>query len=187
MRAVFPLMIGVFVASSHAATVTFDDVASLGEYTAQGITFSSNISFWQIGNSVPTVLEDPNGGAVSNPNGICVGPCGTESGSIYFDFDVENVSIYALSGPSDDPLNSGVEIRAYDLSDNLLGTATADPLLQFDQLTIAAVGIRRLELISPVLGGEAWDELSYTVTPVPLPGALALMLPGALVLRLRRK
>ena len=141
-------------------TINFEGLTSLSDLAAFGLTFSPNIGLWEGGNT--SVLSDPDGGPVSVTHGICAGPCGGEVGSIFFDTPQTSVSFYALSGPNPDLITSGTQIEAFDAAGASLGTAVASSTLQFDLLSISASGIRRLDLSSPALGNEAWDELTTT-------------------------
>ena len=141
-------------------TINFEGLISLDDLAAFGLTFSPNISLW--GGGTTSVLSDPDGGPVSVTQGICAGQCGGEVGSIFFDTAQSSVSIYALSGPNPDLISVGTQIEAFDAVGTSLGTAVASSALQFDLLTVNATGIRRLDLSSPVVGNDAWDELSMS-------------------------
>ena len=141
--------------------LTFDDVATLSEYSTQGVSFSANASIWT--SNTASVLNNPDGGAVTVPNGLQFGNAGGVLGSIFFDQEVTDVSIYALSGPSPDLLSSMMWIRAFDEFGNQLDEVNVDSALQFDLLTTNATGIRRLDLFSNVVGNDVWDNLAFTV------------------------
>jgi hypothetical protein len=156
---------------AQTVTLTFEDVVDLSQYQSLGVTFSPNIHLWDGGEV--SIFTNPDGGPVTPPNGICVGFCGGEPGNIFFAFDVDSVSIYALSGPGSDLITSGTKIRAYDANNVLLGEALANTAVQFDLLTITAKGIRRLELISFFVNNEAWDNLTFPTQPTSeTPGGL---------------
>jgi hypothetical protein len=143
------------------ATLTFDDINSLGEYAPLGVTFSQNASIWS-GSGSPSVLDTPDGGPYSVPNGLQIGNAGGELGSIFFTSTVSFVSIWALSGPGGDFLNSPMFIKAFDASGKELGEASVNASLQFELLSISAEGIRRIDLFSPVPNNDVWDHLTFT-------------------------
>ncbi|MDP6343772.1 MAG: hypothetical protein QF491_09590 [Alphaproteobacteria bacterium] len=181
-------------APSLAAPVTldFDSGANLASYAPE-VTFSANIGLWSGGSSV---LPPPHyGGPVSEPYGICVGPCGSLEGFIYFATAQTALSIYALSGPGPDPLSAGTLIEAYDAGDQLIDWASvdadlqADPTLQFKLLSVAGAGIVKLRLYSPVANTEAWDNLTYNseALVIPAPAPLLLLLSGLVGLAWHRR
>ena len=51
-----------------------------------------------------------------------------------------------------------MRIEAFDNDGNSLGTAVVSGTLQYEQLTISATGIRRLDLTCGSKG-DAWDDL----------------------------
>jgi hypothetical protein len=146
-------------AGQTSTLINFDDVQTLADYGSLGVTFS-NASIWH-GGSTPSVLVDVNGGAYSAPNALCIGPCGGEPGDIYFDFEVDQVSIWALSGPGSDHINPGTTMEAFDADGQSLGTRIARSDLQYDQLVISTPGIRRVRLYSPLASHEGWDDLEF--------------------------
>jgi hypothetical protein len=162
--------------------LTFDDVTSLSEYSSLGVSFSGNASIWN--DNSPSVLDDPNGGAVTVPNGLQFGNAGGVLGSIFFDQEVSNLSIYALSGPGPDLLSATMWIRAFDEFGTQLDEVNVNSNLQFDLLTTNATGIRRLDLFSDTVGNDVWDNLSFTA--VPEPNSLSLFTLGLLFCGLRR-
>ena len=141
-------------------TFSFDDVADLGTYASDGVTFTPNIGLW--GPNPVSVLDDPDSGPVTTDYGICVGNCGGEAGSIFFDTPQNYVSIWALSGPGSDTLIADTRIRAKDSGGNTIGEVFADTSLQFDLLAISTPGIVELELFSPNTWSEAWDHLTIS-------------------------
>lgn len=168
----------VLSASAASVTLTFDDVGSLAEYAPLGVTFSANASRWSAGG--PSVLQDPNGGARSLPSALQFGNAGGVLGSISFASNVSAVSIWALSGPGPDLLSAGIYIRAFDANGVQLGEDVGNATLQFDLLSVAAPGIRRLDVFSPVVGTEVWDDLTVEWEPVVRPLVLRIGLEGAL-------
>lgn len=171
-----------------AATVTinFDDVglSSDGDpidnhYSALGVTFSNaewndrfdtrpgTTSLFQI-----TSVADGEFPKSSNPL-IAV-----------FDGIVDMVSISAIDVGFNDS-----RIDAYDavVGGNLIGFDVYEGLTEFGNslglgdtsiLTIAVAGIRRIELYQPksdsTADGTGWDNLEYSISPVPVPAAIWL-------------
>lgn len=177
-----PIALGLALWSGAGAfagtlTLTFDNVPELSFYGALGITFSPAITMWQP--AAGSVLDDPNGGPITLPRGICAGPCGDDVlASISFTATWSYVQLFAVSGPGPDTLGVGVTLRAYDEAGSLLGTDTADPGKAFDLLAVAADGIRRIDLWSPPLTRVAWDEISLSTDPLVLATAPAIAAAG---------
>ncbi len=156
-------------AQAGGTLLTFDDVGSLADYAPMGITFSGNASLWFGGNV--SVLDDPDGGPYSVPYGLQFGNAGGELGSIFLASSVTEFSIWALSGPGDDLLETPMYIRGFTIDGTLVGEDNVDGSLQFDLLSISGAGIRRIDLFSPRPGSDVWDH----ATIVPAPGAVGAL------------
>ena len=164
-------------------TLNFDDVASLNEYAVSGVTFSANASIWSgFGGSV---LTNPNGGPLSVPDALQFGNAGGVLGQIFFATDQSSISLWALSGPGSDLLNAPMYIEAYDASGALLDRDDVNASLQFDLLNVSGVGIRRLDVFSPIPANDVWDDL--TLTSVPIPTTLLLLGVGLAGLGISRR
>ena len=61
-------------ASAQQTVINFDNISSLTDYAAHGLTFSPNIVHW--GPQACSVLSNPSCGSYSTPYGICAGNCG---------------------------------------------------------------------------------------------------------------
>jgi len=156
---------------SPSLLLSFDDVADLDGYAGLGVTFSANGSIFEFSPAC-SVFDDPECGPASVPNGLCIGDCGGAVGTIELDAPAVAASIIALSGPGDDPLSFGIEVRAFDADGELLDVAVARNDVQFQRLTVAAPGIVRLEVDSPFPNADAWDELRVFFDAPPCPGDL---------------
>jgi len=157
--------------STASILLTADDVRSLDEYEALGVFFSPSMSIFSFFPAC-SVLDDPECGPVSVPNGICAGPCGGEVGVITSAAPVTAVSVYALSGPGRDRLSFGTEVRAYDADGGLLDVDEVDPDLQFQLLTVIGPGIVRIEVDSPFSDADAWDDIRIYPDALPCDGDL---------------
>ena len=171
--------------ATSSTTLTFDDVVSLDAYAATGISFSANASIWTSHTS--SVLTNPSGGAYSVPSALQFGNAGGVLGSIFFAGEVQDVSIWALSGPGPDLISNGSYIRAFDALGNFLGEDYADASVEFDQLRISAPGIARLDVFSPLVANDVWDNLSYSATDGTIPEPATLTLTGLALLAIRRR
>lgn len=178
-------------ASSPASATTFhfSDVAALGDYAAQGVTFSGNAWIWRTPADQVSVLTNPNGTWYSTKDVLCFTPqCGGATGSAFFATPVRDFSVVVLSGPGPDLLGAGTRIEAFDANGHSLGVANANPALQFQVLTLAFTGITRVDFWSP--GVEIWDDLGFTVTEIPTipePSTALLLALGCAGLGWRRR
>lgn len=169
--------------SARAVTLNFN-TSNLSDYAPLGVTFSANASVWF--NAGTSVLDNPSGGPYSVPNGLQFGNAGGVVGFIYFDQAQALVSLWALSGPGADLLNSPMYIKAYNASDQLIDEDFADNTLQFDFLSVSGAGIVKIETFSPLANNDVWDDLTFESVPAPVSAmAFAALLPLALARRSR--
>ena len=160
---------------AYAALLTFDNINSLSEYSP-AVTFSNNASIWTSPGA--TVLENPDGGAYSWPNGLQFGNAGGELGYVYFSTPQTNISIWALSGPGPDNLNTGMYIKAFDAVNNLIDEDYVNSDIQFDLLSLSGANIVKIEFWSPYAYNDVWDNLNFSAVPIP---SSALLIWGGLV------
>ena len=179
---VLPVLMLVAI-SSNANAITLDfNTSSVNDYAPLGVTFSANASIWSFGG--PSVLDNPSGGPYSVPNGLQFGSAGGVIGYIYFDQAQAYVSIWALSGPGPDLLNSPIYIKAYDAADQLIDEDFADNTVQFDLLSVNGAGIVKIETFSPVVNNDVWDDLTFD--SVPAPASFAVLMATLPMVRVRR-
>lgn len=150
--------------------ITFDELFSgqefftepLGNpYTAKGISFSTNAVVWNSTTSTnpASVWTDAQGSTTSTPNSICIGnTCGGGSITIDFSKPVNYFEVYALSGPGNEKLSSGVKV------DLTAGTAsktlTASNTEEYAKLSHRQAGITKAVLTGGNKDyGENWDDL----------------------------
>jgi len=167
-------------AASFGLSLTFDDVASLGDY-APDVTFSAGAFIWDTPAGHVSVLSDPDGTFYSTIDTLCITASCSGAGDVFFTEGLDFFSVVALSGPGPDLLTGGVMIEAFDDDNNLLGTDAVDSSLQFDTLSVTASGIRRIRLTAT--GVEVWDDINFTPTPpappvVPTPEPSTALLFG---------
>ena len=151
-------------------TLNFDNLGSLDEYAPLGMKFSDNAGIWTDGSQ--SVFVNPDGGAYSVPSALMFGNAGGVLGSVYFDFEIDSIVIWALSGPGSDLLNNPMYVKAFDSTGSQIGEDNVDQSLQFDLLSISALGIRRLDLFSPIPLNVVWDDLTLTFDESPSPSAI---------------
>lgn len=151
-------------ATASEIVVPFEGIGGLEDLEGLGIAFSENFVLWDGGGC--SVLDDPLCGPVTPPLGVCAGACGGEPGVITLDSTASRFAIWALSGPGPDQLSPGTEISAYNSAGDLLGRhEVIESGLAAQELIIEAPGIASVELFSPVLGSEAWDQMTITFEP----------------------
>lgn len=183
--------------STHATTITFDDLATGIQVTNQypGVTFSSDP-----GEGTYTMGGTP----VSYPNFLCTAAIGGEPdciNNVYIDFasPVSGLSIWAV-----EPNEYGTVATFFAYSgntllgtQNLTGLAPAPNTYGYGNLFIDLSGftnVTRLEIRGPggsgpidsANGGNGigWDDLTYVV---PAPGACPLLAVSAILVSRRRR
>ena len=173
--------------AASAVTLTFDDAASLGAYS--DLTFSGSAYIWDTAGH-ESVLTNPLGTHFTTEDVLCVSSACVGSVDITFSSDMDFVSVAVLSGPGSDVVSADASLEAFDAAGNSLGVSFAGSGVQYDTLSISAVGIASIRLT----GGsavEVFDDLTYESGQepphMPEPGAALLFGIGITSVMLRKR
>lgn len=170
------ILICLVVNSRGQSVIDFDDISgqphlsafTSDRYQSKGVLFEtidgSPPRVWFC--NCPSVQETPNGGAWSNPNAVS-GPGAAVSIRARFVLPgsavpttVERVSVFFLSGPGADPLNTGISLVAFDATGLEIARATATTGVQFERLSVDVPGISSVIMEATSLL-EVFDDFEW--------------------------